>query len=132
MDSNDHLSYLEKRLSKEIEDVDTQIQALQTERHVLQKQLAKARAERTGLQAVTRKNSLNRVLAENSVVEFIKARKRACSTKELFNYARITNYELKDATFRTYLHRMKARGLIKPAKAAGSWELPVPKPGVFS
>ena len=80
MASNDNLSYLEKRLLGEIEDIESKIRALQMERHVLQKHLAKARAERTGLQDVTRKNSLNRVLAENSVVEFIRERRRPCST----------------------------------------------------
>lgn len=124
MDSQQALSYLEKRLLKEIEEVEGKIIALQTERQVLQKQLAKARAERTGLQEVTRKNSLNRVLAENSVVEFLRERKRPCSTKELYKNALATNYELKEATFRTYLHRMKQRGLIRSARSAvGTWEL---------
>lgn len=119
---DEKLSYFEKRLSREIEEIEARVKSLNHERTVLQRQLAKARADRTGIQSVTRKNSLNRVLAENSVVEFLKEKERA-STTQLYRNAQLTNFDLKEATFRTYLHRMKRKDMIRTSRAVGHWEL---------
>lgn len=119
----DQLGFFERRILSELKELEQQIKKLEAERRTLQKHLAKARAERTGLKSVTRKNSINRVLAENSVIEKLKDSNRPLSTKYLYNYARLTNYDLKASTFRTYLHRMKKRGLIKTASRVGEWEL---------
>ena len=121
---DDNLSYFEQRINNELKDIEARIKALNEEKHALQRQLAKARAERTGLQYATRKNSLNRVLAENSVIEMLRERKKPLSTRQLYRNAQLTNFELKETTFRTYLHRMKNRGLIKTARRAGEWKLP--------
>lgn len=119
---DEKLSYFEKRISREIEEIEARIKSLNAEKSTLQRQLAKARADRTGIQSVTRKNSLNRVLAENSVVEYLKQHARA-STAQLYRNAQLTNFDLKETTFRTYLHRMKRKDMIKTARAVGHWEL---------
>jgi len=125
---DENLSYFEQRIVREIEEVENKIKALEAERSALGRQLAKARAERTGIQSVTRKNSLYRVLAENSVVEFLKASASGrASTLQLYRNAQLTNFELKENTFRTYLHRMKKKGTIRTARAVGNWELAKPK-----
>jgi hypothetical protein len=117
------LSAFERRLLKEVEKIETQIKELEIEKRALQRQIARSRSERTGIQNVTRKNSLNRVLAENSIIEFIRARGKECDTKQLYNNAKITNFDLKEATFRTYLHRMKYRRLIETGRSVGTWKL---------
>jgi len=122
MSDNENLSYFERRVLREIKDVESRIRALEGERAALGRQLAKAQSERTGLQEVTRKNSYNRVIAENSVVEALRSKKEAQSTSALYRRALQTNFDLKESTFRTYLHRMKKRGIIRTAKHVGTWE----------
>ena len=124
--NDDNLTYFEKRLLAELEGIETQIKSLDTEKRALQRQLSKARAERTGLQTATRKNSLNRVLAENSIIEALREKKRPLSTRQLYLNALITHFDLKETTFRSYLHRMKKRGDIKTGGHVGTWEL-IPK-----
>lgn len=120
---NEYLTYFETRLQKQIEELDAQIKMLSDEKYALARQLAKARAERTGLQTVTRKNSIDRVLAENCIIEALRESKGSLTSQKLYNAAQQTNYDLKENTFRTYLHRMKKRGAIKTAKFVGHWEL---------
>lgn len=122
--NDEHLTYFEKRLTAEIEDIEQRIKTLVEEKRALQRQLAKAHAERSGLQQTSRKNSINRVLAENIVLQTLREEGKPVSTAKLYKNALVANYELKENTFRTYLHRMKKKGLIKTARNVGSWELP--------
>ncbi len=121
--SNDRLTYFEERLTNELKNIEDRIKELEAEKRALQRQLAKAKTERTGLQTATRKNSLNRVVAENSVIEMLKRERNPVTTKKLYKNAQLTNYDLKENTFRTYLHRMKKRGIIKTGHFSGSWVL---------
>lgn len=75
------------------------------------------------MQYANRKNSVNRVLAENSVIELLQKEGRALSTSKLYRFARMANDDLKENTFRTYLHRMKNKGLICGAGHVGMWKL---------
>lgn len=118
---DDNLTYFEKRLSRELEDIEARIRELEDERRALSRQLAKARAEREGLKFTTRKNSANRVLAENAVLQALRDTTKSLSTQELYRQARLTNYDLKETTFRSYLHRMKNRGDIRTAGHVGRW-----------
>lgn len=118
---DDNLTYFEKRLSRELEDIEARIRELEDERRALSRQLAKARAEREGLKFTTRKNSANRVLAENAVLQALRDTTKSLSTQELYRQARLTNYDLKETTFRSYLHRMKKRGDIRTAGHVGRW-----------
>lgn len=119
-----HLTYFERRIINELEEIESRIESLTSERYALQRQLAKARAQRTGIQNVTRKNSVNRVLAENAVIAALRDSGKSLATRELYRAALSTNFDLKPTTFRTYLHRMKGRGLIGTASHVGSWKLP--------
>jgi hypothetical protein len=121
--SEQELSFFERRLARELVGIEDKIKALESEALTLRKQLAKAQSERSGLLTATRKNSLNRVLAENSVLEGLRDKKGPLSTAYLYRRAKNTNPDLRENTFRTYLHRMKKRDLIKTASRAGEWEL---------
>ncbi|WP_247996640.1 hypothetical protein [Brucella tritici] len=122
--AEDNFSFFERRLEREIASLDADIERLKAEKVALTKQLAKARADREGLQFTTRKNSMARVLAENAVLKALKASGREMKVLELFREARGTNSELKESTFRTYLNRMKTKGMIRPGKYVGEWRLP--------
>lgn len=121
--NREHLSYFEDRLTKEIEEIEAQIKELEAAKHALMIQRSKARAERAGLSFSTRKNSMNRVLAENAILEALRGESRAMSSQELYREALVTNYKLKENTFRSYLHRMKNAGTIKTADHVGRWIL---------
>lgn len=121
--NDEQLSYFEQRLTKEIESVEARIKELEEEKKILGRQLAKARAERTGLRHATRKNSMNRLLAEHSIIETLKTAKKPVSTHDLHLNAKSTNFDLKPSTFRSYLHRMKKAGIIKTIGHVGHWGL---------
>lgn len=119
------MSHLERALTKELSEVEARIKELQDEAAALRRQIGKAAAKRQGLEFASRKNSLNRVLAESSVIEALREASGPLSNSVLFKRARQTNPSLKATTFRTYLHRMKLRGVILTARRAGEWRLPV-------
>lgn len=121
--SDDQLTYFEKRLLAEIEIIEQKTKHLKDEKFALQRQLAKARAERAGIKMVTRKNSANRVLAENTILAALRSSEKSLKTQDLYQKARRTNFELKEVTFRTYLHRMKKRGEITTTDRSGYWKL---------
>jgi hypothetical protein len=117
------ISRLEEALTQELSEVLLRIKELEAEAAALRRQIAKAAAKREGLEFATRKNSLNRVLAESSVIESLRAADRPLRTYDLYKIARQSNSSLKENTFRTYLHRMKKRGLIRNANRVGEWRL---------
>jgi chorismate mutase len=113
--------YYERRLIREIEEVDLRIKELTDERAALQRQLMKARWENDSLKDVSRKNSGNRVMIETRVIDALeKTRSKPYSSSELYQEALKANFELKENTFRTYLHRMKEKGIIESA-GRGLW-----------
>lgn len=122
--SDDHFNFLEKRLQSELKQIEGKIRDLEAEKVHIGRQLARARADRTGLQHTTRKNSVNRVLAENAVLTALRDAKKPLSVNQLYRKAQETNYALKLTTFRTYLYRMKEKRLIKSARGTGTWEIP--------
>jgi len=121
-----HMSPLERALTQELSDVELRIKELTDEASALRRQIGKASAKRQGLEFTTRKNSLNRVLAENSILELLREIGRPATTATLYKRAQLTNPYLKENTFRTYLHRMKKRNAIQTAQRAGQWKLPPP------
>lgn len=116
------LSGFELRLLRELEAIESRIKALEQEKAALQRQLLKARWERSELRDVNRKNSGNRVLVEQRVLEELRKTEKSLSINKLFQSASSVNYELKQSTFRTYLHRLKSKGLVEnPSR--GMWRL---------
>jgi predicted transcriptional regulator len=64
-------------------------------------------------------------LIEQVIVEMLEAADgRSLKTRELFESARTVSAHLKYVTFRSYLHRLKRRGVITAEKSDhGSWRL---------
>ncbi|WP_413875706.1 hypothetical protein [Albidovulum sp.] len=115
-------TYYEQRLMREIEEIDTRIRELRQEQDALKRQLMKARWESSALKEVSRKNSANRVMVERRVLDELKGAQKPLTTSALYKGALQANFELRANTFRTYLHRMKERGLIESVRR-GYWRI---------
>lgn len=93
---------------------------LNAERDALHRQLIKARWDNHHLRDVNRKNSASRVMVEQRILSALEVATKPMTSRQLFSVARIANYSLKETTFRTHLHRMKAKGLIENV-SRGKW-----------
>ncbi len=113
-------SYYERRLQQEIEAIELKLKELTAERDALRRQLIKARWENHHLRDVSRKNSASRVLVEQRVLAALEQATKPMTSSQLFSVARLANFELKENTFRTHLHRMKSKGLIENV-SRGRW-----------
>ncbi|MFY7835948.1 MAG: hypothetical protein ACOVQ0_06665 [Novosphingobium sp.] len=119
----DLATYYERRLQAEIEQIEARIKDLTQEKHALQRQLMKARQQGAGLADVNRKNSVNRIMIENRLIDALKTANGPLNAGQLLTAARYVNFELNENTFRTYLHRLKKQGIIKNAGRPGRWLL---------
>ena len=113
-------NYYEQRLTREIEEIELKLKELTAERDALRRQLIKARWETHQLRDVNRKNSASRVLVEQRVVSSLDQSSKPMTSGQLFSVARLANFELKENTFRTHLHRMKEKGMIENV-SRGKW-----------
>jgi hypothetical protein len=128
--SEDSRTYkqLEATLLAEIESISTQIRELTNQKQSLERVLLRARqqSELVKHSDVTRKNSINRVLVEGAILKSMQNSKRPVRARHLLLDARLMVPTLRENTFRSYLHRMKARGLLASSRT-GMWQLPTSK-----
>ncbi|MCF1450529.1 hypothetical protein FS815_27535 [Agrobacterium vitis] len=117
-------NYYERRLQREIEEIEARIRELTNDKAALQRQLMKARRESVPLSDVHRKNSVTRVMIESRIVDALRSAPGPLSAKELLFEAMHVDFLLKASTFRTHLHRMKKKGLIQTVGKRGFWTLP--------
>ena len=103
----------ENGLLEELADIDARIVRLKDEREAVVRLLTKARARHTVSQTVGRKNSMGRLLVEVVVLETLRASDTAMRSAELLVRVQYAVPGLKETTFRSHLHRMKAQGSIK-------------------
>lgn len=116
------LSGYEKRLLQELAELGERIQKLEQERDVLQRMLAKARIHHRVVDTVERKNSVSRLLVETVILEALGASEGPMRSAELLTRLRRMVPDLKDTTFRSYLYRMKAQGMIENYRGQrGRW-----------
>jgi hypothetical protein len=126
MQQKSHPRQLEKVILSEIADLDRKRNELEKERYHLERMLLRVRKENLSNVDVTRKNSLGRVLIENAITEYIKSAKgKNVASNQLFAAVRLKDPRIKESTFRSHLHRMKAKGTILRANTISScWLLP--------
>lgn len=120
----DSATYYEIRLQQEIEEIEAKIRDLTNEKMALQRQLMKARRESSSVTDVNRRNSVTRIMIENRILNALKISTKPLTSKALLSEAMHVDFQLKEATFRTHLHRMKLKGMIVPAGARSLWKLP--------
>lgn len=116
----------EARLLAELADIDRRIADLTSDRRAIERLLLKARRSAMAGKDVSRKNSLGRILVERTVLATLGETEQPRRGVELFRIARGVDYELKDVTFRSYLHRMKQKGLIENPRRLPGWWRAVP------
>ena len=116
----------EARLILEVSKIDQQIAELLREKDALIRQLLKARARDQSLRDVTRLNSGQRVLVEDAVLGLLQTTGAPCSPSKILAHVRKeVAHDLNENTLRTYLHRMKERGLVtNPSR--GAWLFATP------
>jgi hypothetical protein len=112
---------LENHLVAQLTDVEAELAKLEAQRNTLRQLLLKVRRENVSLRDVTRKNSFDRILIENRILETLKAASKDVPTSKLYWAAQIINPQLRNSTFRSYLHRLKTKGLIAPGTDHGHW-----------
>jgi len=118
---------LEAQILAELAEIEQKIGDLVTERTALQRMLTRVRQKNLGNKDVTRRNSYDRILVEDQILDALKdAAGSPLTVRELYARAKATIYQLKDSTFRSHLHRMKQRGLVKPSNIRGRWLIAPP------
>lgn len=116
------------KLQAEIRAIDLKIADLTAERHALTRILERTRSEVFTAAGPTRKNSYSKIVVEQEILQTLRSRVVPVSSADLLAAARTVRYNLKPVTFRTHLHRLKAKGLITNSdeKGRGYWSL-IPK-----
>jgi predicted HTH transcriptional regulator len=102
---------------------------LESERHALQRVLERAKSEQFIVPGTNRRKNFGKIEVEQEILQTLRRQQGPVSSGDLLAAARSVKYSLKPVTFRTYLHRLKARGLISNAdeKGRGYWSI-VSKP----
>ena len=116
-------SELEKQLISAIAETSRAIKKLEEERSALERQLLRVRGTNVNLNDVNRRDSINRAIAESAVLDALYQAQKPLALDKLYGAVLVKNADAKLATIRTYLSRMKQKGLIENA-GRGRWQLP--------
>jgi hypothetical protein len=113
-------SLLESHLLAQITSIEREMTKLSAERDTLRDILLKVRRENSTLRDVTRKNSFDRILIENRIMNLLRAASKPMPISRLWWAAQEINPRLRNTTFRSYMHRLKSKGLIR-SETHGFW-----------
>jgi DNA-binding response OmpR family regulator len=116
-------STAEAQLLAQLAEIEAKISELILEKETLQRLITRLRHSSVPTRDVTRKNSFDRILLENTILETLRgAQGRPVSAAELLKAAQSVKFDLKPNTFRSYIHRLYKSGAIQPYRAmAGYW-----------
>jgi hypothetical protein len=104
--------------------IEKSIADLENERAAIRKLLLRIRGEQIVQTDVSRKNSVRRILIESKITEILTSARKPVPSRTLFNGAQTIAHDLNSNTFRSYLLRLKKRGVIMPTKhRVGMWEI---------
>jgi DNA-binding transcriptional ArsR family regulator len=122
--SGEQPTSLVEKLTAEIRAIDLKIVDLTAERHALTRILERTKTELFTAAGTTRKNSFSKIVVEQEILQTLRRRIIAVSSADLLAAARTVRYDLRPETFRSHLHRLKAKGLIESAeKRRGYWTI---------
>ena len=113
---------LEAPLLAELARIERGIADLEAQRATLQGMITRYRQENIPLKDVSRKNSFKRIITEKKILETIAATPTHARADAIFRAACTVHFGLKESTFRSYLHRLKERGLIESSRERGYWK----------
>jgi hypothetical protein len=111
----------EAQLLEQLTEVVRKIGELTAEKVTLERLLMKVRERNQITKDVTRKNSLRRVLIENTILTELDG--RTLYTRDIYKRILSTIYDLKYSTLRSHLQRMSKKNLIFYRKTSLKWEL---------
>lgn len=111
----------EARLEKDIQKLDIKIKELTESRQVLKRLLVEARGRGGFEPVVKRRNSTDRVIIESAIRRSLYG-KTSVKSRDIYDQVKKVSYDLKHSTFRSYLHRMKEKGIISQ-HGRGAWTL---------
>lgn len=111
----------EDEIMAQIADIEGKIHDLMKERDALGRLLIKFRQQKSRVRDVSRKNSINRILIERQIIEYISNYSNPVSNSDLFKVARIVDPDLKENTFRSHIHRLFQKGLVRKGRERGYW-----------
>jgi hypothetical protein len=115
---------LERRILEQLDATTRRLRELETERDTLRRLLVEVRNKAIKARDVTRKNSVTRVLIEDRILQTLRRSEQGVSTAILGREVSYFFPKLKGATFRSYLHRLSARGLIEHTVGKiATWQL---------
>jgi hypothetical protein len=118
----DEPSVLEREILAHIDGIDKEISKLKSERLKAERMLFRARRDRQGLKDINRKNSLDRVIIENRIVQILTLEKTHMSIKQIYKDVLMMDSTVKESTFRSHIHRLSEKGLIKNSGIRGYWK----------
>ncbi|WP_316236788.1 hypothetical protein [Bradyrhizobium sp. SZCCHNR1015] len=115
---------LERQILEQLNETIRRRLELEAEENALRRLLTKIRNKSLKIKDVTRKNSVNRVLIEDRILEALRESEKGVSTAALSREILFRFPNVKPATFRSYLHRLNSRGLIEPVPTkVATWQI---------
>ena len=114
---------VEDQILNEIADAGRKITEIQQERVALERLLLKVRRAGIAAASASRRDSVPRLLIEKEIADGLElANGKPIATANLLRLAQAIDHTLKSGTFRSYLHRMKTKGIITNS-SHGYWKL---------
>lgn len=111
----------EARIQRDIQEIEREIIRLRDSKEVLQRLLMEARRRDGFRPPVKRRNSVDRVMIETAIRRALYG-KASVKSRDIYEEVKKVSSDLKHSTFRSYLHRMKEKGLILQ-HGRGAWKL---------
>ena len=120
---------VESQLLAQLVDIERRLADLEAERAAVQRILFRVRQQNPATHDVTRRSSFDRLLVEDKILDILRNSEGYVRVDEIHQAVRSVVRDLKSSTFRSYLHRMKEKGLIEASYARGHWRIirnPIP------
>lgn len=111
----------EARIQRDIQEIEREIIRLRDSKEVLQRLLMEARRRDGFRPPVKRRNSADRVMIETAIRRALYG-KASVKSRDIYEEVKKVSSDIKHSTFRSYLHRMKEKGLILQ-HGRGAWKL---------
>jgi hypothetical protein len=120
-DNGKAIMLYEGHLQRDIQEIEREIINLKESKRTLQRLLMDSRGRGTSGPVVKRRNSVDRVMIETAIRRALYGR-TSVKSRDIYEDVKKVSHDLKHSTFRSYLHRMKERGLILQ-HGRGAWKL---------
>lgn len=123
MENSQNSAAFEAQLHDQIGQIGRQISKLVAEREALKRVLVRLYNDQALHHTLQRPKGHQQLVVETRILDIFRAAEGApVSCRDLLADLRKAHPELKDATFRTYLHRLQKRSLIAPQQGLrGHW-----------